>query len=153
MIAGGTFGAPISYPNYTELSYFNETLPGSPTTRDRPDHRRQHLARRRSTRASPRRPSRGVPARPDTVLPCRQVHGPRRGDLDSHGDNADYAGIFAADTRGVFIGEPAAVEHLVVTRPRRIAKFFEHSPAARFLVPAGTVGTRTCAWELTLQFS
>ena len=105
-ITGGTVGAPVRYPNFSELSYYNETLTGvtwnnaiDPTIDDfifpgaiNPSF------------ASP--PVAGASlADPTTILPLPTKSTVLGGVSSSaHGDNADYAGILAADTRGVFVG-------------------------------------------------
>jgi hypothetical protein len=104
VIVGGVIGATVPYPNYSEVSYFNELPtgvtwnPADPTIDDdilpgaiNPSFASAPLA------AGGLNPGATLP------LPTRSTV---LGGVYStpHGDNQDYAGIFAADTSGVFVG-------------------------------------------------
>lgn len=109
VIVGGTVGGPVAYPNYTNVSYYNETAVGTayntaidPTIDDNilPGAINPSFASRPLTGEALAEPESPLP------LPTRStVFG---GVIStSHGDNPDafdFAGLFAADTRGVFIG-------------------------------------------------
>ena len=104
-ITGNTVGNPIKYPNYTELSYYNETLtgvsynPADPTIDDLilPGSINPSFA-------SPPLPPASL-SDPTTKLPLPTTSTVLGGVISTpHGDEADYAGLFAADTRGVFVG-------------------------------------------------
>ncbi len=106
-ITGGTVGAPIKYPNYSELSYYNEQLTGvswspiNPTLNDTilPGGVNPSFA------SAPLAASDLID--PTTVLPLpttSTILGGVVSNPHAPGVTADYAGIFAADTRGVFIG-------------------------------------------------
>ncbi len=131
-ITGNTVGTPIKYANYTELSYYNEKLtgvnynPADPTIDDLilPGSINASFAsvalpatsngtqtnssssgtggnNSGSTTTAP------VPALsdPNAVLPLPTKSTVLGGVISTtHGDEADYAGIFAADTKGVFVG-------------------------------------------------
>lgn len=106
VIVGGTLGNPIRYPNYSEISYFNETFTGvtydtkqSPTLDDfiLPGAINPSFA------SPPVTITADLPASTALALPTKStIFG---GVVSTvHDQTADYAGIFAADTRGVFLG-------------------------------------------------
>ena len=105
VIVGGTVGNPIPYPNYSEVSYYNERPigvaynPADPTIDDdilpgaiNPSFASASLSATALTN-------------PAAVLPLPTKSTVLGGVISTpHGDNQDYAGIFAADTSGVFVG-------------------------------------------------
>ncbi|MFO0910066.1 MAG: hypothetical protein U0794_17270 [Isosphaeraceae bacterium] len=103
---GGTVIAPVVYNNWTELSYYNQTLTGvhwnttvDPVIDDcilfgaiNPSFASQPLS---ATEL----------ADPNAVLPLPTQSTVLGGVISTnHGNEADFAGLLAADTRGVFIG-------------------------------------------------
>lgn len=126
-IAGGTVGHPINYDNYTERSYYNETaLPGTyynktidPTIDDfilpgainpsfaSPPLSASALENNVTVTSGSSSSNNSI----TTVMPSQQTL-PLPTKLTvlggvistAHGDNRDYAGIFAEDTSGVFVG-------------------------------------------------
>lgn len=107
---GGTVGAPVKYANFTELSYYNMTLTGvaydtalDPTIDDAilPGAINASFA----SAPLPASAVSGPTANPDAKLPLPTKSTVLGGVISTkHGDEADFAGLFAADTRGVFIG-------------------------------------------------
>jgi hypothetical protein len=106
VIRGRVVGATVSYPNYSEVSYYNERPTGvaynaaDPTIDDailggaiNPSFASAPLA------ASALTPGAALPLPTQSTVLGGVVSNP-------HGDNQDYAGIFAADTSGVFVGKP-----------------------------------------------
>lgn len=109
-ITGGTVGAPIKYLNFSPVNIYNEQVVGvkydttsgaaDPTIDDTilPGSINPSFA---TTPLDPQ-----TLTNPDSVLPL-----PSQSTVDKlvistpHGDAADYAGFFAADVRGVFIGK------------------------------------------------
>jgi hypothetical protein len=125
-IAGGTVGSPIDYPNYSERSYFNETaLAGTfydkaidPTIDDfllfgaiNPSFASPPLSASSLQNSVTVVSGTSTNSSTTTVTPTQQnLPLPSKSTVlggvisTPHGDNADYAGIFATDTRGVFVG-------------------------------------------------
>ncbi len=106
VMVGGTVGTPISYPNYSEVSYYNEKPtgvaynPADPTIDD--DILPGSI---NAGFASTPLPDSSLTS-PTTVLPLPTTSTVLGGVISTpHGDNQDYAGIFAADTSGVFVGQ------------------------------------------------
>ncbi len=143
MIAGGTVGTPIEYPNWTELNYFNETLtppypPGKtfynttidPTIDDlillggainpsfaSPPLSEATLTNTTTTTTNSASATTGTTSTTSgsssitTVTPNEQpLPLPTKSTVlggvisTQHGDSADFAGIFAFNTSGVFVG-------------------------------------------------
>jgi hypothetical protein len=120
-VAVGTFVSSVAVPNYTELSYYNETLTGvnydpiDPTIDDAifPGAINRTFASQpainsaitvtngSSSSSSSSQTVQTVPAK--LAIPKQSTV---LGGVVStpHGDQFDYAGIFAADTSGVFVG-------------------------------------------------
>lgn len=101
---GGVVGATIKYPNYSEVSYFNELPtgvawnPADPTI----DDDILFGSINPSFASAPLPPSSLTPG---TKLPLPVISTVLGGVFSTpHGDDQDYAGIFAADTSGVFVG-------------------------------------------------
>jgi len=114
---GGVVGGTISYPNYSEVSYFNETLvglawnPADPTI----DDTILSGSINPSFASTPLDPT-GLT--PGTKLPLPTVSTILGGVYSTpHGDNQDYAGVFAADTSGVFIGRVPGSSPLIPLNP------------------------------------
>lgn len=130
---GGTVGTPITYANFTELSYYNGILtkvaynPADKTIDDLilPGEINASFAATplptssSGTQTSSSSTGNGsasssgstvtapVPslAVPTAILPLPTTSMVKGGVISTpHGDEADFAGIFAADTRGVFVG-------------------------------------------------
>jgi hypothetical protein len=129
-IAGGTVGAPILYPNYSEINYVNETptgvayntaldptiddtiLPGSinasfasPPLPATSSATITSLSGSNSVNTVQTTAPAAALSNPDAKLPLPTTSTVLGGVISTtHGDEADFAGIFAADTRGVFVG-------------------------------------------------
>lgn len=105
-ITGGTVAMPHAYPNFSEVSYYNETLTGvaynhvqDPTIDDY-----IYPGAINPSFASPPVPASSL-SDGATVLPLPTKSTVLGGVVSTvHGDEADFAGIFAADARGVFVG-------------------------------------------------
>ena len=106
VIVGGTVGNPVKYANYSEVSYYNETFTGvtydtkqSPTINDfilpgaiNPSFASPPVVLSAS-------------ATPTTALALPTKSTILGGVVSTvHDQSSDFAGIFAADTRGVFLG-------------------------------------------------
>ncbi len=134
-ITGGTVGNPIKFPNWTELDYFNETLTGvsyntaiDPTIDDfifpggsiNPSFASPPLSQATLSGSTTVTTNQGTTingsSTTTTVSPSDQpLPLPTKSTVlggvisTTHGDSADFAGLFAADTSGVFVGAiPAA---------------------------------------------
>jgi hypothetical protein len=126
-ITGGTVGNPIKYLNFSEISYYNETATGvsyngpplpDPTIDDtilpgaiNPSFATAPLSQAALTNGTTVMTTTGgqvvnvAVSSADQVLPLPSKSTVFGGVISTqHGDNADFAGIFAADTRGVFVG-------------------------------------------------
>ncbi|MDR3635609.1 MAG: hypothetical protein P4L84_17540 [Isosphaeraceae bacterium] len=106
VIVGGVVGATISYANYSEVSYYNELPTGvayNPADPTIDDDILPGGAINPSFASAPLASS-ALVAGATLPLPTRSTV---LGGVIStpHGDNQDYAGIFAADTSGVFVGK------------------------------------------------
>ncbi len=130
---GGTVGTPVAYANFTELSYYNATLtkvaynPADKTIDDLilPGEINASFAAvplpitSNGTQTSSSSSGNGSAsssgssitapvaslAVPTAILPLPTTSMVKGGVISTpHGDEADFAGIFAADTRGVFVG-------------------------------------------------
>jgi len=109
VIFGGTVGSPVPYPNYSAITYYNETfkelaynLQLSPNPDDfimpgsiNADFASTPLSQAQLSDASSATLPLPLPTK-STVLGGVVSH--------THVGQADFAGIFAADTRGVFVG-------------------------------------------------
>lgn len=106
VIFGGTVANPIPFPNYSELSYRNETLIGVTYNRAIDPTIDDGILPGAINASFAKAPLTGTDlANPVTVLPLPTKSTVLGGVISTvHGDEADFAGIFAADTRGVFVG-------------------------------------------------
>ena len=135
VIVGGTFTAPVAYPNYSELSYTNETLTGiaydtaaDPTIDDNilpgainpsfasvplPTTVTTTTTTSQNSQASGTSATTNQGASATTTTTTDFIALPTKSTVlggvisTAHANNPDandFAGIFAADTRGVFVG-------------------------------------------------
>ena len=103
---GGTIGTPIKYPNYSNLSYFNQTFVAVTYDKAQDPNIDDFIlpgAINPSFASAPVVLTAGLPASTPLALPTKSTI---LGGVVStvHTQSADFAGIFAADTRGVFLG-------------------------------------------------
>jgi hypothetical protein len=136
VVVGGTFTNPIAFPNFSEVSYKNETLTGvaydtavDPTIDDNilPGAINQSFASTplptsvttttttsQTSQSSSTASSTGQGAMATTTTTTTNIAIPTKSTVlggvisTSHGGNPDandFAGIFAADTSGVFVGQ------------------------------------------------
>jgi hypothetical protein len=106
-ITGGTVGMPTAYANFSELSYYNETLTGVSynTTLDPTIDDSILPGAINASYASTPSPADTL-SDPTTILPLPTTSTVLGGVISTpHDDRFDYAGIFAADTSGVFVGK------------------------------------------------
>lgn len=101
-ITGGTFGAPISYINYAPVNISNQLATGTAWASGSPNNAFLDGA------INPSFSQAAVPVpdqTPTTAIPLPLKSTVFQGVYSTpHGSNLDYAGFYASDVRGVFVG-------------------------------------------------
>ena len=106
VIVGGTTAVPVRYPNYSELSYYNETLTGVSYDTNQDSVIDDFILPGSINGSFASNPADLIASNVTAVTLALPTKSTVLGGVVStvHDSSADFAGIFAANTSGVFIG-------------------------------------------------